>query len=155
MAKWIPLVLIAACLCGCVERRVYLISDPPGADAYIDGEFVGTTRPKDDPKGPLYANFVFYGRRDFTFRKPGYATHETTFHLETPWYEYPPIDFFAEVLAPWIIVNEHTVEVKLEESRPADTGRLLERASDFRKGSRPEDLYEFVTIKGRHKPARK
>jgi hypothetical protein len=155
MPKWIPFVLIAACLCGCVERRVYLISDPPGADVYIDGELVGQTRPKDHKDGPLYANFVFYGSRDFTFRKPGFATLEVTHKLEAPWYEYPPIDFFSEVLAPFKVVDEHEVEVKLEKSVPADMDELLERAGTFRERSRPEDRYEFVIIKSRHEPAKK
>ncbi|MCL4730800.1 MAG: PEGA domain-containing protein, partial [Planctomycetes bacterium] len=45
--KWmLPVLFFAALVCtGCVERRIYLISDPPGADVYIDGEYVGQTRP--------------------------------------------------------------------------------------------------------------
>lgn len=156
MQKWTLIVLLAALLCGCVERRVYLISDPPGADVYIDGELIGKTRPKDHKDGPLYANFIFYGERDFTFRKPGYATHEVTQLLETPWYEYPPIDFIAEViLLPIPICDEHTVEVKLVKNAPVDFVELHKRAGGFRGMARPEDRYEYAIIKGRYRPESK
>jgi hypothetical protein len=135
--KWmLPVLFFAALACtGCVERRIYLISDPPGADVYIDGEYVGQTRPKDHPQGPLYANFIYYGQREYTFRKPGYATQSGTVKLETPWYEYPPVDFF---------VDEHFVEVKLERARPADVEALYQAARHYRATSRPQDRYEFA-----------
>lgn len=136
MKKWMPLVLIAACLmCGCVERRIYLVSDPPGADVYVDGEPVGRTRPADHKDGPFYVNFVYYGPREFTFRKPGFETVSKTVKLDAPWYEYPPIDFFAEVLVPWNIVDEHNVDVKLAPAKPADLDQLLQSAEQFRKSS--------------------
>lgn len=157
--KWTLPVLIAALMActGCVERRIYLKSDPPGAEVYIDGEFVGVTRPSDHADGPLYANFIYYGQREYTFRKPGYATQSGTVKLETPWYEYPPIDFFAEVLTPWIIVDEHFVEVKLERAKPADVEDLYRAAQLYRASSRPEDRFEFaqarfVILKPRAQP---
>jgi len=146
MPKWIPFVLFAACLCGCVERRVYLISEPPGADVYIDGELIGRTRPGDHPDGPLAQNFVFYGSREFTFRKPGFETVNVQQRLETPWYEYPPLDFICEVLLPFPLVDEHFVEVKLEAARPADVEALVAGARDFRRASRPEERFEYRAV---------
>lgn len=146
MVKWtLPLLFAASLLCsGCVERRIYLVSEPAGADVYIDGEFVGKTRPKDHADGPLYANFIYYGKREYTFRKPGYATHSGEVDLVAPWYEYPPVDFFAEVLTPWVIVNEHFVNVRLDRAKPADVEDLYRAAQLYRTTSRPEDRFEFA-----------
>ncbi|MBX3473502.1 MAG: hypothetical protein KF754_03900 [Planctomycetes bacterium] len=146
MPKWTAAVLFALMLlvCGCVERRIYLISDPPGADVFIDGEYVGQTRPKDHPDGALYANFIYYGKREYTFRKPGFATQSGEVKLEAPWYEYPPIDFFAEVLLPWPVVDNHYVNVKLERAKPADVEDLYRAAQAYRTTSRPEDRFEYA-----------
>ncbi len=139
------LVVLATCA-GCVERRIYIVTQPADVDVYIDGEFIGKTREKDHPEGPLYANFIFYGKREYTLRKPGYATLSGEIDLEVPWYEYPPIDFFAEVLTPWIIVDEHFVEAKLEKAKPADVDTLYRSALDYRRRSRPQDRLEYASI---------
>lgn len=146
----LPLLVLATFLvAGCVERRIYVRSDPPGADVYIDGEHIGRTRADDDDRGPLYANFIFYGTREYTIRKPGYATVSGDVYLEAPWYQYPPIDFFAEVLTPWIIVDEHEVSVELEEAEPANVEELYRRALNYRYRSRPQDRYEYAILKTR------
>ncbi|MCC6464362.1 MAG: PEGA domain-containing protein [Planctomycetes bacterium] len=138
--------IAALLLCGCVERRIYLRSDPPGADVYIDGEYVGRTRDAKDPEGALYANFIYYGTREYTFRKPGFATHSGSIKLEAPWYEYPPVDFFAEVLAPFKIVDEHEVNAKLAPALPANLQELYAAARAYREPTRPEDRYEFAAM---------
>jgi hypothetical protein len=135
-------------LTGCVERRLYLRSDPPGADVYIDGELVGQTRREDHPDGPLFVNFIYYGTREYTVRKVGYATASGEIRLETPWYEYPPVDFFAEVLAPWPIINEHRIDVKLELAQPADVDKLYAGAKKYREESNPGRRRELAKIVG-------
>lgn len=157
------LVAFTVLLCGCVERRIYIRSEPVGADVYIDGEYVGRTRADDSPDGPLYANFVFYGTREYTIRKPGYETVSGEIELVAPWYEYPPIDFFAEVLVPYPIVDEHFVEVEMQKAEPADVDALYARARAYRYTARPEDRYEYKilwrdaeyrteTVRKRHQP---
>lgn len=138
-------------LTGCVERRIYLRSDPPGADVYIDGEYIGRTRPDSHVDGPLYANFIFYGTREYTFRKPGYETVSGRIELEAPWYEYPPIDFFAEVLTPWYIIDEHGIMLEMEKARPADVEGLYQRALNYRYASRAEDRFEYEILWGRRR----
>ncbi len=140
----LALVLGSCLLCGCVERRLYIYSDPPGADVYIDGEFVGQTRPEDHKDGPFFVNFIYYGKRDYTLRKPGYATKSGSVQLETPWYEYPPIDFFAEVLTPWKIVDSHEIRETMQKAEPADIEQLLRNAEAYRDAARPEDSYRLV-----------
>jgi hypothetical protein len=142
-------VAAAALLVGCVDRRIYVRTEPPGAEVYIDGEYVGTTRAKDDPQGPLYANFVYYGTREFTLRKPGYATVSGAVRLETPWYQYPPMDFVAEVLTPWRIVDRHHIEATLDLADHADVDSLYAAAQEFRYQSRPQDRFEFAIMKAR------
>lgn len=154
MMRFALLILLLACvfLTGCVERRVYIRSEPAGADVYIDGEFVGKTREDDHYDGPLYANFIFYGTREYTVRKRGYETVSGEVYLEAPWYEYPPIDFFAEVLTPWIIVDEHEVEVQMQKAEPADVDELYGRAVNYRYRSRPQDRYEYGILAGPTEP---
>jgi hypothetical protein len=141
------ILVLALLLCSsCVERRIYLRSAPAGADVFIDGEFIGQTRPEDHEDGPLYANFVFYGTREYTIRKRGYETVSGTLDLTMPWYEYPPIDFFSEVLTPWRIVDEHEVAVELEKAKPADVEDLYRKAREFRYSSNPADRYELAAL---------
>jgi hypothetical protein len=142
---------MAALLCGCVERRIYVRSDPPGADVYIDGEHVGVTRAEKDPQGPFYVNFAYYGTREFTLRKAGYTTRSGVIELKTPWYEYPPMDFFAEVLAPWKIVDRHEINEKLEPARPGDPDELYLRANQYRAETTLADRFEFAALKSRTK----
>jgi hypothetical protein len=145
MGKCVLLLAVIACatLSGCVERRLYIRSDPPGADVYIDGELVGQTRAADHPEGPFYVNFIYYGTREYTMRKLGYATVTGEVQLETPWYEYPPMDFFAEVLTPWPIVDRHEIEVKLERAAPGNVDDLYSKATEYRAGSRPGERYQY------------
>jgi hypothetical protein len=147
-AHLLILLVAAAMLAGCVERRIYLRSTPAGADVYIDGEFVGATREEDDPDGPLFVNFIFYGTREYTIRKPGYTTYTDEVFLSRPWYQYPPIDFFAEVLTPWRITDRHYVEVTLAPAEAADVEALYRNALDYRYRARPQDRYEFAVLRG-------
>ena len=130
----IVLLLLATgvALTGCVERRIYLRSEPAGADVYLDGEYVGQTREEDHPDGPMYVNFIYYGQREWVMRMEGFETESGTIDLSVPWYQIPPFDFFAEVLMPFNIVDEHEVEAKLKPARPANPEELAEAARRYR-----------------------
>jgi hypothetical protein len=143
------LIGIVLLLCtGCVERRIYVRSEPPGADVYIDGEKVGVTRPENHEDGPFYVTFSYYGSREYTLRKPGYQTQSGTVQLVVPWYEYPPMDLFAEVLAPWIIVDKHEIKVKLEPAKPGDPDEVFRRANQYKNETTLADRFEFAASKG-------
>jgi hypothetical protein len=142
------LIGIALLLCaGCVERRIYVRSEPPGADVYIDGEKVGQTRAENDPQGPFFVTFAYYGSREYTLRKSGFQTQGGTVQLKVPWYEYPPMDFFAEVLAPWKIVDKHEISVKLKPAKPGDADELYRHASQYKNETTLADRYEFAASK--------
>ncbi len=104
-----PAVLLALALAwcpGCVERLLEIRSDPPGAEVYINGERAGVT--------PLDHRFDFYGTFDITLRS---KEHRSCRNLETvrpPWYEIPPLDFFAENLVPFVIRDRNEFHYTLE-----------------------------------------
>lgn len=141
-AQPFPLVLALllgglASLTGCVERKMVIVSDPPGAEVYIDYSYAGTT--------PLTFPFTFYGTHDILVRHPGdpdggadapvYRSSLQKFTLRPPWYQYVFIDFFAEHLWPGTLVDEHRLEVALDTLGPRtpDKIRAVEsRAKAFR-----------------------
>ncbi|MCC6572852.1 MAG: PEGA domain-containing protein [Planctomycetes bacterium] len=147
--RTLPLIVLLLLCAGCVERRLYIRSEPAGAEVYIDGERVGVTRPEKDPAGPLYVNFAYYGAREYTLRKPGFKTVTGVKQLVTPWYEYPPMDFFSEVMAPWLIVDEHEVDVKLEPVAPADVEQLYRDARAYREDAQPQSRFEYAAAWGK------
>src|ERR1700690_4113146 len=51
---------------GCVQRRMTIRSNPPGALVYVDDYEIGTT--------PVSASFTYYGTRKIRLVKDGYET---------------------------------------------------------------------------------
>lgn len=104
--------LAAILSCGCVERWILIRSDPPGALVYLDGREAGTT--------PARIPFSFYGGHEILLRKPGnppepgYRSMAEMIRVRAPWYQYFPIDFFAENLWPGTIADEHVFAYALE-----------------------------------------
>jgi hypothetical protein len=43
LARSIPMLLLAVAATGCVQRRMTIRSDPPGALVYVDDYQIGTT----------------------------------------------------------------------------------------------------------------
>ncbi len=84
---------------GCVERKLVLKTDPPGAAVYVDGVPVG--------ESPVELPFSHYGGKRIVFRLTGHATVTDAVVLRTPWYQIFPIDFVADVLIPWTIHDLH------------------------------------------------
>ncbi len=85
----------AAALPGCVERRYTVLTDPPSAMVFEDGR----------PRGPSPTNqtFDYYGVRKYTVMRDGFQTLEVYEDLRAPWWEYPPFDFITENLLPWTL----------------------------------------------------
>ena len=98
-ARWaVPLVLVLPST-GCVERIMRITTTPPGARVFLNDEEVGRT--------PARVAFTWYGDYDVVLRKDGYETLRTHYEVKPPWYQIPPVDFFAEVLTPGTIRDEH------------------------------------------------
>jgi len=125
----IAVVMLFAFLPGCVERKLLIRSDPPGADIYIDEEFRGTT--------PLDVPFTFYRARLIELRKEGFEPQRFLQSVPPPFYQIIPLDFVFEVLVPFTLVDEHPVERRLKPESPEMYDRrfmerLRERGEAFR-----------------------
>lgn len=108
---------------GCVERRLIVRSDPPGARVYVDGE----------PKGeaPLAVPFTYYGTREVVLRHERHEPARIVLQVDPPWYQLSPMDFFVEVLWPFTVLDEREVAAKLAEAAPPDLDRVREKAAAF------------------------
>ena len=103
--------LVAALLPGCVTRTMFVDSDPPGATVWLDGERSGTT--------PYEAPIPAYGTRHLELDLEGYERLSTDLDLYTPWYQYWPIDFIANLLWPWGVVDDRRFAFTLQPAVPA------------------------------------
>jgi hypothetical protein len=102
----VVLALLAVLLPGCISRKLFLKSDPPGATVILDGQVVGTT--------PYSEDLPAYGTRHLVLEAPGHARLEADLELDTPWYEWWPLDMFTELLWPWTIHDHRYFEFTLE-----------------------------------------
>jgi hypothetical protein len=103
--------VVAALLPGCVTRTLFVDSDPPGATVWLDGEKAGTT--------PYEAPFPAYGTRHLELDLAGHQRLEADLDLSTPWYEFWPIDFIAELLWPPGVDDERRFAFTLQPANPA------------------------------------
>ncbi len=130
---------LALLACGCVERRVFIRSHPPGAPVWVDEEYVGVT--------PVAQEFRHYGWRRIRVgpvRDEGgrvrYREQRKELAVRAPWYETFPLDFFFEVLWPFTLQDRHAapifvldpVEQPSAAWTDAELDELLRRADDFR-----------------------
>lgn len=108
---------------GCLERRIYIASDPPGAIVRLNDVEVGRT--------PLEVDFTYYGVYDVRLEKDGYEPLSTSAEAKAPVYEWPLIDLVAEAM-PKRILTEIRWDFTL---RPVETDPdvLIERARGMRR----------------------
>lgn len=119
------LLMLLAFFPGCVHRRLTVNSNPPGARVLLDGEEVGET--------PTSVDFTHYGTREIVLQKDGYDTLKTMQTVPPPWYQIPPLDFFADNLLPYQLTNRHEFSYQLQPSPTVtSTQGLRERASSMR-----------------------
>lgn len=92
--------LAALAATGCVERKLTIASDPPGALTYVNDVEVGRT--------PVTIPFQWYGDYDIRFRlertegppaQPTSAQYELHTHRRAtaPWFQWLGVDLFAEI----------------------------------------------------------
>ncbi len=116
--------LMFVAMVGCVERTLTINTDPQGAMVYLNDEEVGRT--------PVTKSFTWYGDYDVIIRKEGYQTLKTHARLIEPWYQVPPIDFFAECLTPATIRDNRHLEYTLEPTSRPTPAEIVERAQQFK-----------------------
>lgn len=122
--------LLVASLCsvGCVQRRMTIRSNPPGAMVYVDNYEIGVT--------PVATDFIYYGTREFRLVRDGYETQTKMVYVPPPWYQYTPIDFVAENMIPYEIRDERNLDFQLVQQRITPTEELLGRADTLRQSNR-------------------
>ena len=112
---------------GCVERRMIIRTNPPGALAYVDDNEVGLT--------PVAISPIYYGNRKIRLVKDGCETLTFIQSVPPPWYEIPPLDFFSENLVPGKIRDVRTYDYQLWPQGLVPKEELLTRAENLRRGT--------------------
>ena len=126
--------LAAGLLCllaGCVERKLLLRSDPPGARVLLNGVAVGVT--------PVDVPFQTYGVFEVVASAPQRARLRTTADIRPPWWETIPLDFFVENLWPWTVRDYQTVMLPLVPIS-GDEEDVTQREGELRRRMESEEL---------------
>ena len=105
---------------GCVQRRMTIRSNPPGALVYVDDYQVGTT--------PVSTDFVYYGTRKIRLVKDGYETLTVRQPFPLPWYQVFPLDFVTENLWPGEIRDERVVDLAMMPTASTPPEEVVGRA---------------------------
>jgi hypothetical protein len=103
--------VLPALLAGCVSRKLFLVSEPPGATVYLDGQRVGTT--------PWEGGFRHYGARRIELELPGHERRTDTVDIDMPWWQFPGLDVVTDLLLPFTIDDHHSFSWRLA---PVDPG---------------------------------
>ena len=117
-------VVASLCAAGCVQRRMTVRSNVPGAQVYVDNYEIGRT--------PVSTDFIYYGQRDIRLVKDGYETLKVKQTVNAPWYQYPGLDFFVENLWPWELRDERNFNYQMQPQYLVPTETILSRAEEMR-----------------------
>ncbi|OAI41513.1 hypothetical protein AYO40_00325 [Planctomycetaceae bacterium SCGC AG-212-D15] len=109
---------------GCVERRMVIASDPPGALVLHNGVPLGNS-PADD-------HFIYYGIHHFTVIRPGYATLQVDQRIPPPWYQYFPLDLISETLLPYQIEDVRRFTYQMQPLPGTRSEEIADRAAVLR-----------------------
>ncbi|TVQ64390.1 MAG: PEGA domain-containing protein [Phycisphaerales bacterium] len=107
---------------GCVERRIFITSEPAGALVQLNDVEVGRT--------PLEIDFEWHGVYDVLLTLEGHEPLRTTARADAPIYEWPGFDLVAAAL-PMTFRNHIHWRFELE-PLDRDQDALLERARALR-----------------------
>ena len=138
VVKKVILLAIVITICfemGCVRRRMFIRAFPEGnsqlpisgAMVYVNKQPVGQT--------PVTCHFTHYGTMEFTIAKEGYETLTEYRKVRTPWYQWPGIDFFSEVVWPQQITDTKQIDFQLRPERIISQDELIDRAESMRRES--------------------
>lgn len=123
-------VVSMAALGGCLERRLHITSEPPGALVHLNDVEVGRT--------PVEVDFRYYGTYDVLVEKEGYEPLRAAKTAEAPVYEWPIIDIVASAW-PGRIRNDVRWAFELEPAED-DPDSALRRAREMRDDVAPEPV---------------
>ncbi len=116
--------LLVVLTAGCVERRVHITSDPPGALVYKNGHALGPATPCDD-------YFLYYGKYEYDLVLDGYQTLHVVENLQAPIYEYPGIDFLSEHVWPFHVKDDRRLHYVLQPLTKDPPDAILKKAVEL------------------------
>ena len=121
-------------LTGCIERRVWIETDPPGALVWLNDTQVG--------RSPVDVSITHHGIYDVRIEKEGYEPLVTSADTDGPMWDTVPLDFFVEILP---------IDAKCD----ARWKFLLSPRDDSESAlvSRAADLRDRLRVEGEQKPA--
>jgi hypothetical protein len=123
--KFILFIWLVICcfLCGCIERRLTINTNPSGAQVLLNDEDTGVS--------PVTTSFNWYGDYNITIRKEGYQTLSTHRKLQAPWYDNFPFDFIFGVVYPGRIVDKYEWSFDLSAQKEIDRQELIKSAQQL------------------------
>jgi len=130
MAKLNLLITTSVCLvvtlflCGCVERKLTINTEPKGALVTLNDEEIG--------ESPVTVNFNWYGDYCIRISKEGCETLNTHRELKGPWYDHFPWDFFAQIVNPNRVVDWYEWSFELEPKRQISPQELIRNAQELK-----------------------
>ena len=127
-AMAILLCACAASLAGCVERRLFIDSDPPGALVWLNDAQLGRT--------PVDVRIVHDGTYDLRLEKEGYEPAVMGAKVEGPLLDAVPLDLVVELL-PTNTRYETRWKIALKQRNDSEAA-LVERAESMRESLRPK-----------------
>jgi hypothetical protein len=112
-------------LTGCVERRFVITSDPPGAMVYDEkGLPMGPT--------PVDRQWLYNGKYRFTLVRDGFEPLVAEQQVEARWYQYWPIDFFAENVVPYTFRDIRRFHYQMQPMRIFPAEEVLQQGEALR-----------------------
>lgn len=127
--RLIAISVLLVSLAGCVERTVKIRTEPPNALVLVNDEEVGLT--------PVKFSFLWYGDYDITIRKTGYETIKTHYRIDSPWWQLPPFDLFAEAFTPGTLHDDHELPTyTLQATSQPSVDDLVGRSEEIRSRTR-------------------
>jgi hypothetical protein len=116
--------IAGAALCGCVERKLTIHTEPPGALVVLNDEEIG--------ESPVTVGFNWYGDYCVRIGKEGFQTLDTHQELEGPWYDDFPFDFFAQIVSPKRVVDSYEWTFELSPMPPVSRDELIRSAEQMK-----------------------
>lgn len=129
-------IVLTASQAGCVERRMIVRTNPPGALLYVDDVEVGIT--------PCATSFIYYGTRKIRLVKDGYETLVIKQPIPAPWYEFFPADFVSENIIPGHIRDIRMLSYDMHPAIPVPNEQLTSRADALRAAVKAEQAREGI-----------
>jgi hypothetical protein len=109
--------LICFC-CGCVERKITILTEPAGALVALNDEDIGTS--------PVTVSFQWYGDYSVRLTKEGFKTLNTHQNLKRPLRDKVGFDLLDDMFH--TRVDEYTWTFKLEPYQQPQKDQLIDQA---------------------------